>query len=418
MRLDTFLRQSETTVPAVVVSGCEVALGVVRDLGRERVPVLSLGAKRHDPAFGSRYCTSRLCCNPRHEEDRFIEDLEAVGRMLPQRAVLFPAEDDFSFAVSRHKERLEKSFIVTVPPWEHMWSLADKERQLRLAWQAGVETPITAFIHGPEELAAAADAVPFPALLKPAVPRECFRAVDSKVVRVASREQLGQAYELFSSQGPFLLQEIIPGGDEEVYIAGSYHDAQTHCVALFTGRKLRQHPRGFGVTRLGEARWSAAIAELTVRLLAEARYQGVSDVEFKRDPRDGGCKFMEINPRAGYWIALARASGVNLTYIAYRDAIGQPCPECRQRDGVCWSDMLHDGPDSLRELRRDELSLGDWLGPLMAVRTDAFLSLRDPQPGLQEIGRMAMVHARKGVRRIIGARETSREVVESGPKER
>ena len=74
---------------------------------------------------------------------------------------------------------------------------------------------------------------------------------------------------------------------------------------------------------------------------------------------------MEINARQGYWIALARAAGVNLSYIAYRDAIGRPCPACEQRDGVRWSDLLHDGPDSLRELRRGELSLRDWLEPLL-----------------------------------------------------
>ena len=214
-------------------------------------------------------------------------------------------------------------------------------------------------------------------------------------MRVEDRAQLESAYEPFASYGSFLLQEIIPGGDGEVFIAGGYHDAQSRCLALFTGRKLRQHPRGFGVSRLCESGWSETIAELTLQILAEVGYQGVSDVEFKRDPRDGRFKFMEINARQGYWIALARAAGVNLSYIAYRDAIGRPCPACEQRDGVRWSDLLHDGPDSLRELRRGELSLRDWLEPLLGVRADAYLSLRDPRPGLYAMARTVSWHLEK-----------------------
>ena len=402
MRLHDFVRRSATMAPAIVVSGDEVALSVVRDLGRERVPVLAMGPDKRSPTLRSRYCAPWPCANPEDDEEQLIADLETVGSLLPQPGVLFPAADQYCFAISRHKTRLEKSFIVPVMPWERMRLLADKELQLGLASEAGIDTPITAFIHGPDDLAAAADAVPFPAVLKPAVPKERFRDVQFKVVALESRRRLDEAYARFASYGPFLLQEIIPGGDDEVYIAGGDHDAQSRCVAMFTGRKLRQHPRGFGVSRLCETLWSTELAELTVRLLAHAGYQGVSDVEFKRDPRDGRFKLMEINARQGYWTALATASGVNLTYIAYRDATGRPCPECVQREGVRWTDILHEGPDSVRELWRGELGLHDWLAPLAGVRVDAHFSLRDPRPGLSAVGLMTGEHAKKAVLRLLG----------------
>ncbi len=380
------------TAPPAIVGGDEVSLSVARDLGRRGVPVLAMSPDGAHAAFRSRYCVGRQCADPRLDEEKLIADLEAVAALLPRRAVLFPCDDDYCIAVSRHKARLQESFIVPVLAWEGMQILADKELQLKLAERAGVAAPITAFIHGPDDLAAAAAAVPFPAILKPAVPKERFRTVEFKVVRIEDATELERAYEPFAAYGSFLLQEIIPGPDGEVFIAGACHDAQSRCLALFTGRKLRQHPRGFGVSRLCESGWSEEIAALTLRILAAVGYQGVSDVEFKRDPRDGRFKFMEINARQGYWIALARAAGVNLSYIAYRDAIGQPCPQCRQRDGVRWSDLLHDGPDSLRERRRGELSLRDWLEPLLGVRADAYLSLHDPGPGLYAMARTARWH--------------------------
>lgn len=372
-------------VPAVVAGGSEVVLGVVRDLGCRRVPVVAMGPDESMPAFRSRYCTALRCADPHYDEKQFVADLEAEAATLPQRGVLFAADDDFARAISRNKTRLQRSYIVPVAAWEQMRVLADKMAQMEIAARAGIETPITAVIRGPDDLGAAAEAVPFPAVLKSVVPTALLRRADRKVVTIEDRERLAEIYARFSSARPFLLQEVIPGGDTELYIAGACHDAQSHCLALFTGRKLRQHPRGFGTARLCETRWEPEIAELTMRLLAEARYQGISDVEFKRDARDGRFKFMEINPRPGYLAALPRAAGVNLSYVAYRDAIGRPCPPSRQRDGVRWTDLLRDGPDSLREWWRGELRLGDWLRPLAGVRADAWLSVRDPRPALGEI---------------------------------
>src|SRR5664280_3779330 len=56
MRLDDLIRESTVTAPAIVVSGDEVALGVVRDLGRERVPALVVSPDKGNAAFRSRYC--------------------------------------------------------------------------------------------------------------------------------------------------------------------------------------------------------------------------------------------------------------------------------------------------------------------------------------------------------------------------
>jgi predicted ATP-grasp superfamily ATP-dependent carboligase len=193
VRLDSFIRQSKTTAPAVVVSGSEVSLGVVRDLGSERVPVLAACADKGNSAFRSRYCAARACADPHYDEPRLIADLEAVAAMLPQRPVLFPCDDDSVLAVSRHKARLQQSFIVPVTAWQGMQTLADKEQQLRLAVRAGVEAPISAFIHGPDDLAAAAAAVPLPAVLKPSAPMALYRRAGFKVVVVENRKQLEAA---------------------------------------------------------------------------------------------------------------------------------------------------------------------------------------------------------------------------------
>jgi hypothetical protein len=119
---------------------------------------------------------------------------------------------DYVYAVSRHKVRLEKNFIVPVMPWERRQHLADKQLQPGLARRAGIDTPITAFVHGSSGLFAAADVVQFPALLKPADPLALRRRTRLKAVVVENRERLDEACERFSLCGPLLVLEIIPGG--------------------------------------------------------------------------------------------------------------------------------------------------------------------------------------------------------------
>ena len=68
-------------------------------------------------------------------------------------------------------------------------------------------------------------------------------------------------------------------------------------LGTFCGRKLRQTPPVVGTCRVGEAFWVDEIVEAAFRLLRAISFHGVSQVEFKRDQRDGRFKLMEINPR-------------------------------------------------------------------------------------------------------------------------
>ena len=52
-----------------------------------------------------------------------------------------------------------------------------------------------------------------------------------------------------------MVQEVIPGGDDELYTLGSYLREDGEALGLFSGRKLRQTPPGVGTCRVGEAVW-------------------------------------------------------------------------------------------------------------------------------------------------------------------
>ena len=181
--------------------------------------------------------------------------------------------------------------------------------------------------------------------------------------------------------GTLMLQDIVPGGDEELYTLGSYLDAQSRPLAVFTGHKLRQHPPRFGHVSMAVSRWVPDMAEAGLRLLGELGYHGVSQVEFKRDTRDGKYRLMEVNARHWMWHSLGTACGVNLSLAAYRDAIGEPYMSARQCDGLKWVVSFTDARDAFGRWRRGDEQLWPWLKSYRGVKVDGLYSLRDPFPG-------------------------------------
>jgi D-aspartate ligase len=400
VRFEEFIERARRVTPAIALQASLAnGLGIIRDLGRESVPMLALDANPRALGFRSRYAAGRVIVDPKLDEEEFVSSMLEIGRQLPRRAVVFPTHDEYVWAVSRHAERLEPYFIIPFSRWDVMEAVADKEEQLEAASRAGIDTPRTAFVRSPADLEAAADEIGFPSIFKPADALAFKERFGRQVLEIPSADALREAYERVRDCGTLLLQEIVPGGDEELYTLGSYLDAESRPLAVFTGRKLRQHPRRFGSCNVAESVWLAHVADAGLRLLRELHYHGVSQVEFKRDPRDGRFRLIEINARHWLWHSLATVCGVNISYAAYRDVTGAPFFARAQDEGPRWVLTLRDTYDSALDIWRGELTAGEWLSSLRGRRVDGLLSFRDPIPGVLNAGRMGQLAVRRALER-------------------
>jgi predicted ATP-grasp superfamily ATP-dependent carboligase len=125
---------------------------------------------------------------------------------------------------------------------------------------------------------------------------------------------------------------------------------------------------------VGEAVWVDEVVDQGLRLLRAVGFQGISQVEFKRDPRDGVYKLMEINPRLWQWHGLAAACGVDLPRIAYSDLLGErPSPARMKGAGRRWAISVMSGsPSAFQRL----------------PYVDAVFALDDPVPALAQAARV------------------------------
>ena len=364
------------------------ALGIVRSLGRAGVPVVACD---HDPrALGllSRYARPALTADPLTAPDRFVEDLAAIGRGLPERGVLFATHDEAIAAIGPREGELAEWFHRPWSPWSAMEGIMDKGHQHAAAREVGMPVPATVEPAGEDDVRAAARELRFPVILKPRYAPEFRRRFRAQVLQADTPEELLRRYADAAPYGP-QISEVIPGGDDCLWTLGSYRDAEGRPLASFTGRKLGQWPPRFGTARAAEARWDPGLAERGHRLLDALGFHGISQVEVKRDPRDGRDHLIEVNPRSWLWIGLATAVGVNLPQACHLDAVGSPRAwPTGHRGNRRWTLIGKHAVASAREIRAGRYSPLEFLASLRPPIADGVIDLRDPRPAIALYGRM------------------------------
>jgi D-aspartate ligase len=367
--------------PALVLDvGWVNGLGAIRSLAREGIRVLALDHRPSALGLRSRLALPVLCPDPDLDGERFTAFLGELTELLPAPVPIFPTHDDGLAGAARAAEELEGRLLCPFPARERLELIQRKRWQLERAQEAGLAIPRTVYPSSAAEARAAAGELGFPLLVKPSEPIGFRRAFRRQAFRCSSPAELEEAYAKTEPYQP-MLQEVVPGPDSALYSVGSYLDREGKPLGLFCGRKLRQTPRGVGTCRLGESLWLPELVEDSLRLLAACGHIGLSQVELKRDERDGAFRLMEINPRLWQWHTLAEACAVNLPAIAYRDLTGSP-PEPRTSAGA---------------RKRWVITLLRGERPVLARPpfVEAVCSLRDPKPGLVHLARYVKKLGRK-----------------------
>src|SRR5256886_7733550 len=172
---------------------------------------------------------------------------------------------------------------------------------------------------------------------------------------------------------------------------------------LFTGRKLRQHPAQGGATSLGVCADNAEVARFTIAFMWALRYQGVLDIGFRYDARDGLYKLLDPNPRIGATFRLfVDEQGMDVARFLYVDLTGQPGWLAPMRAGRKWIVEDADLDSSLVRARDGRLTLRGWIGSLRGVEEGAWFARDDLRP-LWRMARRFVGHGLQGVGRRLGA---------------
>jgi len=383
-------------------------LGTMRSLGRLGVRVYGLKHQDRSASSSSRYCAGTFSVGqdgrPSDDEARTLSELVEAGRRLGRGAILIPGSDEWAVFVARHSAELARWFTLQVVPVDLIEELAAKDGLYRLAKTHGLPTPEIVFPLNREQAFAAAARLKYPVMLKPVRSRP---DVLEKAV-AANPQELLDAYQWMeeSADAPnVMFQEYIPGGDRDVWIFNGYFNAESRCVAAFTGVKLRQHPAKMGIASLGELRQNDTVIKATCDFMCAVGYRGIVDIGYRFDGRDGQYKVLDINPRlGGAFRMFVDESGTDVVRAMYLDLTGQTVPTIMSRDGRRWINETADLVASVRYHRLDGLSFAAWMRSLSGVREGATWGLDDPLPFIVAIASLVRetlsAKLRRGLKRV------------------
>jgi len=322
----SFIPDTASMVPALILGNGLTALGVLRTLRRAGIPAFLYDASPGFEAQSRWYRAAPLLRSP--ERTNHLPDL--LSALALERAVLLPCSDNWAAQVSNCPLEYRERFPASIAPPEAMELLVDKARLAECLVRLGIPHPVTVLLNGPDTLATLPSEVLDGAFLKPHDSQKFFGRFGVKGMQVSSREDATNALARIREAGlQVLLQQYIPGPGSLHYFVDGFIDRQGTMNGVLARRRLRMYPLDFGnssfVVTVPPEEAAEAIASLRV-LLDDLKFRGIFSAEFKRDPRDGTFRLIEVNARSWWYVEFTARCGVDVCTMAHRDALGAPVP--------------------------------------------------------------------------------------------
>ena len=389
---------SSGDVGGVVIGGGCQGLGIARSLGRHGIPVCLIDDEI-SVARVSRFVRDVIRVRDLRTEQALLDALALARERLGLSGwVLYPTREENVATIAAKRDELQREFRVPSPGLASIRHAWDKRDVYGLAERLSIPVPRTWFPQSEKGLAEIE--VDGPVVLKPAIKEHFFYTTHAKAWRANTAAELLAAFRRATEIMPadeIIIQEMIPGGGEQQYAYCAFF--REGCpAASMTVRRRRQHPSDFGVaSTYVETISLAELAEPSCRFLAAIDYYGLVELEYKRDPRDGVFKLLDVNARTWGYHSVGGPAGVDFPYLLFRDQIGKPEEEMHARAGVRWIRLSTDVPNALRDIFAGRLRPGEYLRSICGVNTEAVFSIDDPLPGLCEIALLPYFAVNRGL---------------------
>ncbi len=385
-------------MPIAVAIGAD--LGAIRNLGRHGVPVIAVSPKARMASFFSRYCKGVVCPDPEESEAEYIDFMSRLGEQMNDKGVIIPCGDEDVLAVTRHRDELSRYYEFPMSKFEIMEEVVNKREFYKKLEVLGFSHPKTYFPDGISDVERISHEITYPQIVKPIAHTKFSRQFHVKLFEANTPDELVEAYDKATSAGyEVVIQEVIPGSDRDLYALCSYSNSASEPVGVFAYRKIRGYPLDFGVSSLVESVFEPEIVELGVGLIQSIGYHGISEIELKRDQRDGKFKIIEMNARTSIEVVLGSRLGVDTIYMAYMDAIGEDVKKVVSKtESIKWLYVCVDIMTCLAKARRGELSFGEWIRSLRGKKVYADFAGDDPIPFIV----YAFTFASPGLKILIG----------------
>jgi predicted ATP-grasp superfamily ATP-dependent carboligase len=377
------------------VEGMDVSgYGIARSLGRKGVPIFALndqvpGWVRFSGYYNRCYVFQDDPTQPRTYRGGAVPNDDAICKLLlkwrkdfQSSPVLFCGSDWFSRLLSYRQQDLCSRFLYHWIPIELFNKINNKWKMTEFCERAGVCVPHSHFIRPEDDIEQVAKEFSYPCLVKPLHRHIEGFQVEGKVFIAQTAESLKVFFETYPKlRGATLIQELIEGGDDQIFQCTALVKSSGEVGALSVVRKLQQYPPGYGMMCRGRTETNKELASEAIKLLDALGYRGLGSMEFKYRKRDGRYYFIEMNTRLPWYNGIFADAGINLAYLAYLDLTGQSdgsMNQPNQRNNVTWISLRDYSKWYMETQGKNPVALWRWLASVVRADSYAWWNWKDP----------------------------------------
>lgn len=400
---DKTLAQARDVAPVSMGQALPCVLGgltIMRCFSLAGIPYIAVSATgdpRDRATFAARLChRGFVTADPKLDPRKTMDDLIAIGKTLSHPAPLYYSNDQTLRLVSENRDELRKYYRFQMPDHETIADTLDKSRFIDFCRRFGIQSPESFSSTEVAEKVAQGYDWPLPMIFKPTSHVHWFTSqlirdlggLNHKGLICYTKAQFDHALERLTKEGiPFLLQQFIPGGDENIHSFHAFFDEDSRPLGYFAGKKLRTFPPGTGESTFLELVHNEELCRIGTDIMQRTKFSGPVKMDFKRNPLDGKYYLLEINARSNLWQYMGAKSGLNLPVISYNYFTGNRSREVQthHRTSVRWMHARYDVRAFFAYRRSGELTLWQYLRSLMHPKIYSKFSWRDPLPSLYAV---------------------------------
>lgn len=297
----------------------------VRSLGSRGIRTI-VTTESSTPATSSRYCDeATVVPSSMDDPEGHTEALLSLARR-PDVVTVVPLRESTLYLLAKNRDRFAEHVATPWMPLETVQTSEDWLGLLDIADDVGVPVPETRTLDE------------YDGWDRDAVIKSRYSIVEgeeglaSPGIRFVPAGAEPDVESVIAEMGHVpIVQEYVPGDGEFGFFA--LYDGGEPCTT-FQHRRVRSYSYAGGASVYRKSVASPQLAAEGTKMLRALDCHGPAMVEFKRDPRDGAFRLMEINPRFWGSLALPVAAGVDLPYLYYRLASGRSVPAVEYETGV------------------------------------------------------------------------------------
>jgi len=226
-------------------------------------------------------------------------EIQSENNAKGMKPALLLSQDSAVEYVSEYRNDLMRYYSFLLPEYSAVSNLMDKTKFHLWAVENNVLVPKSKIVKNSDDLKNAFGSLDYPVVLKPLVRTEKWdrRFTNDKLIYVASKKHINIVpSDIFKLSDSYVVQEWIPGGDENVYFVLAHINEKNNCVSM-AGRKLLQWPVLSGSTASCISVDDQALVDLGENILRQSGLKGLGSIEFKR--HDENKQYYVIEPTVG-----------------------------------------------------------------------------------------------------------------------